>query len=510
MMHRTRYCIPLSLASLFSIVVLLAACTTPRALAAAPASTPTATIGSTAQQTIAGFGASGDWWTNDLYYFPQLVQQQVARLLFTDEGIAMSQYRYNIGGGGVGVTVSSGDESQFGATTRAPATFFVSPNTYDWSHNPGGTTFLLYAGQYHVPQITAHVNSAPPYFTTNNLSCGGSLNSSEVQAYADYLATVVQHIHDVWHTTISSVSPMNEPDYTRSDCTQEGMAISPALRATVVQDLAATLAKQAPYAHVIADESSQVGSQFLKEESAWLPQSASNLQAIATHTYDFPGNATLNQLGAVVQQYHLPYWATEICCYNGSGFGAQYDPTIVNALWMANTIAQDLTQANASAFDWWVALSAALGCDPATQASCATTINTQGYNDGLIYYDPNFLKDHDFQLYLTKRFWVLGNFSRFVRPGAVRYVVSGAPTNLEVLAFQSGFHWQVVVINNAAAGVGNTTFQLQFPGGKPIHPTGAYQTSATANLSPVALPVAQTGGSVTISVPAQSITTYLF
>ena len=49
-------------------------------------------------------GASGAWWPIDLAAFPARVQQQVARLLFSPDGIALSGYRYNIGGGGVGVT----------------------------------------------------------------------------------------------------------------------------------------------------------------------------------------------------------------------------------------------------------------------------------------------------------------------------------------------------------------------------------------------------------------------
>ena len=58
-------------------------------------------------QTIAGFGASGAWWVNDLKKFSSSVQSQVASLLFTTSGIDLSQYRYNIGGGGVGVTVAA-------------------------------------------------------------------------------------------------------------------------------------------------------------------------------------------------------------------------------------------------------------------------------------------------------------------------------------------------------------------------------------------------------------------
>lgn len=479
-----------------------------------PAPVQTATISAAAQQTIAGFGAAGDWWSNDLHYFPDQVQQQVAEMLFTDKGLSLSQYRYNIGGGGVGVVKGTPDESELGPETRAPQTFYVAPNIYDWNHDPGGTTFLLYAGKYHVPEIVAHVNSAPPQFTTNGQSCGGQLSSSQIDAYAQYLATVVQHVHDVWHTTISYVTPMNEPDYTRSDCTQEGMVIPPNQRAAVVNAAYQVLHSQAPYAQVTADESSQVGSQFLPEESAWLPSAAPYLAAISTHTYDFPNNATLQAAGAVAKSYGKPYWASEICCVVGSPasptFGQQYDPTITGALPTANIIWQDLTQANASAFDWWVALSAALGCDPATQSGCATTENNAGYNDGLIYYDPNFATDHDYSLYLTKRFWMLGNFSRFVRPGAVRHDVSGVPGNLRIVTFQSRGQWQAIVINDAPTGATDTTVKLQFPNGTQLQSAQAYRTSASEDLAAAGAPQMSGSNQVTVTVPAASITTYVF
>src|SRR4051794_25519894 len=86
------------------------ASSTPRAAAspttvasaiAVPPGTPTAVVDRQRLQTIAGFGASGAWWPNDLARFPRRVQRDVARMLFSTHGIALSGYRYNIGGGGV-------------------------------------------------------------------------------------------------------------------------------------------------------------------------------------------------------------------------------------------------------------------------------------------------------------------------------------------------------------------------------------------------------------------------
>src|SRR5881409_2241155 len=69
------------------------------------AATPTAAeVSPHAAQTIDDIGASGAWWVNDLQHFKPGVQDRVAGLLFSQQGLDLSSYRYNIGGGGVAVT----------------------------------------------------------------------------------------------------------------------------------------------------------------------------------------------------------------------------------------------------------------------------------------------------------------------------------------------------------------------------------------------------------------------
>src|SRR5207302_1005915 len=101
-------------------------------------------------------------------------------------------YRYNIGGGGVGVKTPARAPKQMAADT-------------------GGLTFLRFANDARVPILTGFVNSAPPQFTTNRKSCGGSLEPGSVDNYAEYLATIVQRLHDEDRITLQFVSPMNEP-----------------------------------------------------------------------------------------------------------------------------------------------------------------------------------------------------------------------------------------------------------------------------------------------------------
>jgi hypothetical protein len=50
-----------------------------------------------------GIGASGAWWPISLSKFPENIKEQAAHRLFSrsDDGLGLTSYRYNVGGGGV-------------------------------------------------------------------------------------------------------------------------------------------------------------------------------------------------------------------------------------------------------------------------------------------------------------------------------------------------------------------------------------------------------------------------
>jgi hypothetical protein len=133
-------------------------------LATSPALVTAAVVSSTPAQTFVGIGGSGAWWPNELFSFPEAVRQNLSTLLFSQSGLGISNYRYNVGGGGVGVT----------NPVRAPETFYVSPGVYDFSADPQGVYFMEQAAAHGVHSFTAFVNSAPPQLTSNGASCGGT------------------------------------------------------------------------------------------------------------------------------------------------------------------------------------------------------------------------------------------------------------------------------------------------------------------------------------------------
>ncbi|MEU9392873.1 glycoside hydrolase [Streptomyces sp. NPDC048324] len=457
----------------------------------ASAATPTAAeVSPHAAQTIDDIGASGAWWVNDLQHFEPEVQARVAKLLFSRQGLALSSYRYNIGGGGVAVTTPA----------RAAEDFLNPDGSYDWSRDKGGRTFLKYAAKYGVKDLIGFVNSAPAEWTTNGQSCGGQLKAENEGDYAKYVADVTDHFARQG-VKLDYISPFNEPDNDFGSCGQEGMQVTVDQRDDIVRALGAEQRARKQRTSIIADESSQT-TQFVSELPQWISQPGTRqyVSALAHHTYNNPNDGQLANVYETSRTVGQKSWATEICCFGkgSTGWNQEYDPTIDNALLMSRIIYKDFASAHDSAFQWWVALASGYGTSP-------TERNDAGWNDGLVYYDPDYATNGNQNLYFTKRYYALGQYSKFVRPGSVAHNVTGAPDGVEVSSYESGGKWVVVVNNHNTT---DTPLNLHFNSRTPVRASQAVRTSATEDWARVAKP-SVSGGTVSANLAARSVTTYV-
>jgi hypothetical protein len=146
----------------------------------------------------------------------------------------------------------------------------------------------------------------------------------------------------------------------------------------------------------------------------------------------------------------------------GNGRDLGMDP----ALYMARVIHSDLVFANASAWQWWLAIS------------------PYDYKDGLIYIDKN---TSDGNYFSSKLLWGLGNYSRFIRPGMKRIAVSRSDglseqSNLSGLmqsAYRSDNEIVVVFVN-----YGTDVKEIKFDSTSiDFTEIDSYQTSSSKDLS---------------------------
>jgi len=155
-------------------------------------------------------------------------------------------------------------------------------------------------------------------------------------------------------------------------------------------------------------------------------------------------------------------------------------------------------------YDFWTLVSNALGCEPLTDSTCATTANSEGWTDGTIYYDPDYATNGNFELYIVKHFWAYKHFGNFVKPGTQRNPVTGSDANDYTLVVSNSTTYSVIAMNPNTT---DFTISLTFP--ESVCGTTAFLTSATEDFATIA---AAAGSDSTWSLPlsATSLTTYVF
>lgn len=383
-------------------------------------------------QTIHSFGASDAWSTQFVgENWPLAKRNQIADYLFSAEvdntgqpkGIGLSTWRFNIGAGSVKQGSDSGIDDQWRRTES-----FLTLNGYNWEAQQGQRWFLQAAKERGVEEFTAFSNSPPIVLTKNGKahSSGGSsanIDKTNFNSYADFLVNTIENIRDNEGIYFDYVSPFNEPqwDWTGG---QEGSPWLNSEIAAITRILDAKIESKNLTTKIEISESGQLN--YLYEDSNksergsqiqdFFDSSSSNyvgnLNNIATkicgHSYyTTSGNTKLIETRLNVKNKiektddTLEFWMSEYCILEdnseikGSGRELGIDP----ALYLSKVIYSDLTVANASSWQWWLAVS------------------PYDYKDGLVYIDND---KFDGDVFDSKLLWALGNYSFFIKEGYQR------------------------------------------------------------------------------------------
>lgn len=419
-------------------------------------------------QRIDHFGASDCWLAQSVGVGPDATRERVADWLFSTavgtngqpQGIGLSLWRFNVGAG----SAEQGAASQIRAPEHRTECFLCPDGRYDWSKQAGQRWFLQAAKRRGVEHFLAFCNSAPVHLTANGLANNagrpkdGSYNLKPAceDAFARFLATVLAELEAREGVRFDAVSPFNEPEWEWSEPKQEGSPARVADIARLVRALDGRLAERGLAARIVVTESGKTD--YLLKADARRPGqgdqidelfgSSSNRIAglahvpplVAGHGYWTTAPTEVlrerrRALRAKLDARGLGYWMTELCIMSNDkaiGGGGGRDLSMKTALYVARIIHYDLCVAGASSWQWWLGLSAG------------------NYKDGLVYVTPG----PEGAALDSRLLWTLGNFSRFVRPGAVRVEVAGTadaddPDGLMVSAFvhDEGRLLSVVLVN---------------------------------------------------------------
>lgn len=471
-------------------------------------------------QTMHSFGAS-DCWSMQMVgrYYPVEKRNKIAELLFSKEldaagnpkGIGLSMWRFNIGAG----STEQGTGSKITNEWRR-AECFLENGKYDWNKQQGQQWFLEAAKRHGVDFTLGFLNSAPVSMTKNGLAIGSgtlgewNFDKSKMNDFADFLAQVSAKFN------FDYLSPFNEPQWdwgpkSKSGFgSQEGTPINNDDIAWATRKIDETLGQKKLKTRIVLTEAAQIDylynsktnrtevvqdnqieAFFDKSSPNYLGNLKSVESLICGHSYFTTSPSTQlikkrQDLGDKIKQHNIPYWQSEYCILGdnaGEIKGNGMDLGMKTALYVAKVIHADLTYANASAWHWWLSVSA------------------NDFKDGLIYVSNNGAKGEnhknkfDGEVLDSKLLWALGNYSRFIRPNMQRIKADIAAQNVVVSAYASQNQVVVVFVNNSASQ------EVKLPVMRKKQQAEAFITSQTENLAHRKV------NKNTLQLPAESVVT---
>jgi len=331
-----------------------------------------------------------------------------------------------------------------------------------------------------------------------------NLPKENLAKFSEFLIEVTKNIHQNEGILFDYLSPVNEPQWDWKDG-QEGSPWTNTEIAKLCRLLGNDLKKSGLSTQISITDAGQLnhlydrgndverGFQirefFSKQSENYIGDVPNMARKIAGHSYFTTTNDKVltevrtklsNEIKAIDPE--LDFWMSEYCILgDNDGFkGNGRDLGMETALFVANVIHADLTIANASAWQWWLAVS------------------PYDFKDGLVYIDKS---ETGGNIYESKLLWALGNWSRFIRPGAKRISVeTKVNQNLKISAYKNENGDLIVVIVNRGSDVENIRMNLP---GNSKNTAKIYETSENKNLTKQA----NVNLNESFNIPKQSIST---
>ncbi len=374
----------------------------------------------------------------------------------------------------IGVTNGSGDPGDCTSVSTSCAGPYVSD-----------MQAIIAAGG----RVYASPWSPPAAYKTNGLATctnnNSGLISSDYAAYATWLANFVQSLQREDGIALDAMSVQNEPNICQA---YDSAVWTPADIDTFVgANLGPTFALDGLTTLILVPEGSGYNETSLGNTCAGDPSCNKYVGGINWHDYDARSSGT-NTIAADPYPAVWPtgkrYWETEASC--GPGYGpnfceAGFNTDIVDAVDWAAIIDQRLAVDGANAWLYWWLIDNNSTDDQGLMASNGT---------------------------VPKRAYMVGQYSRFVRPGYFRIGATHLPeSDVSVSAYQDlPTNTLVIIATNYSGSAISQTFNItDAPAFSAVTP---WITSASMSLDQQAnVPVSS--NSFTYSLPAQSITTFV-
>lgn len=428
-------------------------------------------------QEIDNFSASDAWRCHFVgKYWPQEKKEEIADLLFKREfdekgnpkGMALTNWRVNVGAG----SYENREAKEVNNSWNRTECFLLPDGTYDFSKQAGQRWFMKAAKERGVNNFLFFTNSAPYFMTRSGATVSTDRNYINLQEdkfddFARFLVNCTKHFRGLGYD-VNYISPINEPNVEwHTNAFQEGSFATKSDIYRLVAELDKVIEEEQVETKILIPELGELKYLFEVDSAANMPDDIihsmfykngeysvlgfKNLfNCVAAHDYwtAYPPKLLVDirtDLRKALEQngHQTKFWASEYCILEKNK-EITMEPSPIKSinlgLYVARIIHSDLALANASAWQWWTALS--MGEDVPIQLLPMKDSSTESIKyDGII--SP------------TKMFWTTANYSFFIRPGMKRidvkptHIVSDleAATSLMVSSYTDNKDIITVIIN---------------------------------------------------------------
>jgi O-glycosyl hydrolase len=495
-------------------------------------------------QTMEGFGGSDAWICQMVgKNWPINKRNTIADLLFSKDidaegnpkGIGLSMWRFYLSAG----SAEQGSSSNIASIWRRGECFQNPNGTYDWSKQAGQRWFLQAAKSRGVEKFLAFTISPPVQMTVNGKAFSPRRLNMNIKPgllpnYADFLVETIDNLQRNEGVKFDYLSPINEPQYewmAGGDglASQEGTPATNQEMFDFTKLLSEKLSAKSLKTEVVLGEAGSIDYLFENvnaenrddQINAFFGPSVTNIaqlpnvkKVISGHSYWTTWPVVSNQVSNRVklnnrlkQFGNLNYWQTEFSILEQGitdipgGGGPGRDLGMRTALYVSRVIHNDIAVANASSWQWWLAVSTGDWKDGLVYLDDGTNNGANGSTGDNYCLNDGFIRD-------SKTLWAFGNYSRFVRPGMVRVQIPNqnavsASTDVMLTAYKDVATKKLVIVavNYSDA---SRSYKLKLSGVLKNNELTPYVTSENSNL--------KKGTNVKsdkFEIPARSIVTYV-
>ena len=363
-----------------------------------------------------GWGTSLCWWAHRIGYSDVLTEKS-ADLFFGENGLNLNIMRYNIGGG---------DDPTHTHIKRTDSKvpgwlkYDKDKDEFIYDYNADRNQLNVLKAAYKKAGKDAFVevfSNSPPYFMTKSGCSSGNFNPNEnnlkeecYKDFAEYIADVTEYINNVLNIKVSSVSPMNEPntDYWKHfsekqegchyDCGESQNRI-------ILETAKAIKNKGLNHIQIVASDETSTDKQ-LEEYLNYTDEVKAVIDRVSTHTY---GTEKIAELGKLMKEEKRNLWMSEADWSDTAGKNAG---EMGAAPWLAKKIIFDINNLSPSAWVIWLTIDHHKSKDGYLGNKDSGFPSTKKGYWGLAF------AEHDKkEIVLTKKYYAMGQFSKFIRPG---------------------------------------------------------------------------------------------